>query len=154
MQSSGYPLTWVNGMPRRPFFEKCRELRITTAADHYLQRHILIARTLLALDSFAAKAQLRAGIRTLGDRHRHRAGDGRHGHSGAEHRLGKADGQFDVNIVAVAAEQRVGSHTHLDQRVASRAAAKPGLTFAPEAENLTVVDPGWNRHIEPLLGCQ
>src|SRR6516165_966131 len=96
MQTSGYPLARIKGVPRRPFFEKCRELRVTTRADHHLQRHILIARTLLALDSFTAKAKLRTGIRTLRDRHRHRTGDGWHRHSGAEHGLSETDRQLDL----------------------------------------------------------
>ena len=50
---------------------------------------------------------------TVGDRH-----------ARAEHRLGEADRQLDMDIVALAAEQRVRRDMHLDQRIARRAAAK------------------------------
>ena len=85
----GHPPTRVEGVLRRPFFEKFRQLGIAASPITTFKVTYWSPAPLRALNALAAQAQLGAGIRALGDRHRHRPGDGRHRHPGAEHRLGQ-----------------------------------------------------------------
>src|SRR5215469_6673415 len=139
-------------MLRRPFFEKGRKLGIAALTNDHLEDHDLVAHAAPALNAFAAQPQLSPGIRPLRYRHRYRAGDRRHKNPGTEYRLGEADRQLDENIVAVAAEQRMRRDLHFDQRVARRPAAKTRTALAAEPQDLTILDPGGDRHVEPFFG--
>src|SRR5207247_4702059 len=126
----GNPLPRVEGMPRSPFFEEFRKLGISAWPDCHLQGDVLVAGVSGALNAFAAQPQLRAGIRALRTGHRHWAGDCRHRYSRPKHRLDEADRQLDLDIVTIAAEQRVRRDMHLDQRVAGGPAAKTRSALA------------------------
>src|SRR2546428_34561 len=75
------------------------------------------------------------GARPGGDPRRPRPGDGRHRPPRAQARLGEADRQLDMDVVALAAEEWVRRDMHLDQRIAGRAAAKTGAALALQAQH-------------------
>ena len=141
-----------------PALDELGQLGVAARADHHLQRHILVAGRIAAaspaVNALAAQPQPRAGIRTRRDRHRHRSGDGRHRHPRAEHRFGEADRQLDMDVVALAAEEGVRRDMHFDQCITGRAAAKAGAALALQAQHLTLVDAGRDRHVEPFSGRQ
>src|ERR1700720_3596868 len=59
-----------------------------------------------------------------------------------------------MDVVALASEKRMRRDMHLDQRIAGRPAAKTEAAFALQAQDLTLLDPRRDRHVEPFLGRQ
>src|SRR3546814_15759188 len=64
----------------------------------------------------------------------------RHAHGVAERGLRNADRDFAVQVVAVAHEDLVRAHAHLDVQVARRRARRAGLALAGQADAVAAVD--------------
>ena len=62
------------------------------------------------------------------------------------------EGEMDVG--ALAPEERMRRDMDLDQRVARGPAAEAGAAFALEAQDLALLDAGRDRDVEPFLGRQ
>src|SRR6185437_11484475 len=141
-------------MARRPFGEEGGERAIgLLLAEDDLQRDVLIARRArYRRDAAPLEAEHGAAIGALGHRHADRPADRRYADLAAEHRLGEGHRQFDMDVVALAAEQLVRRDMHLDQRVARRAAAQPGVALALETQDLAVGEAGGDGHVETVAG--
>ena len=69
---------------------------------------------------------------------------------GAQHRLVERDRQLDQDVVAVAGEDRVRLHRHLDEGIAGRRAAAARQALALQAQGLAGVGAGRQLHVQRL----
>src|SRR5882757_1500979 len=86
--------------------------------------------------------------RALGHAHPDLALQGRNGKRCAQGEFVEADRNGDREIVAVTTENLVRSHVHGDVQVARGGAPQTGLALAGQPDPLTVLDAGWDPHVD------
>src|SRR5947209_4517944 len=89
-------------------------------------------------------------LRARRDRHRDVAVHRRYAHLGAQHQVVDADGQVEVQIVALALVAVVVCQVHHQVQIAARSAAGPARALPGEADALAVAHPARDRHVELL----
>src|SRR5262245_17808889 len=102
-----------------PALRKFLDLRIELLRQHDLKCHVFVAMALVgARGALAFEPQHGAGIRGLRDGHADRPGRGGDVELRAQHRFRQTDRQLEVDVVALASEERVRPHLDLDQSIA------------------------------------
>src|SRR5712692_7149927 len=121
--------------------------------DHDLGPHELIAGApaLHARHAVARQAERPSASGAGRDLHRDAAAQGRHFHRRAERRLRRGDRQLDLQIVALALEERVGRDVDDQIQIAAGVGAAAALARHPHA--LAGPHPGGNLHLELSLGA-
>ena len=101
-------------------------------------------------DAFFAQPQRGAGIRSLRDRHRYRLTYCRHLDPAAQHGLLQGHGNFDMDVVILAAKERMRLDMQFDIGVARRPAAiaRHSLFFQPQ--HLPILGSFGHGHLQGL----
>src|SRR5688572_18097209 len=92
------------------------------------------------LDAAVAQAELLAALRLGGNAQLHLAPERGHAHDIPEGGLRNADRHFAMEVVAVAFEDVVRTHAHLDVEVPGRRTGRARLALARQADAVAVVD--------------
>src|SRR5690606_25180004 len=119
--------------------------------DHRLAVQVARRAAAHRLDALVAQAEQLAGLGLGGNAQFHLAVQRRHADDVAQRRLRDADGHLAMEVVAIAHEDLVRSHPHLDVQVARRGTGRAGLAFAGEADAVAVVHAGRDLHRQRLL---
>src|SRR5215472_223888 len=96
--------------------------------------------------ALVAQAKDASRLRLRRDLQHHVPVERRHRYRAAERCGRKAQRHLARKMLAVALEDRVLAHVHLDVEIAGRAAVAAGLAFAGEAHAILVVDAGRDFH--------
>src|SRR5262245_4255015 len=126
------------GGSRGNLFEQLTRLGVVRSdfRRHDLDAGYLVSpRAVRSLDAPPAQAQPGAARRARRDGQRDRTFDGRHLDLGAQHRFRDRHGQFQLDVLAGAAQMGIGAHVEIQVQVARRATrAGCGSAFAGNAQ--------------------
>src|SRR5690606_812870 len=144
-------------VPRAFFLQRAVEFSqqfflLAGEIDRSLHRHaaeqVTACATAHRLDALVAQTKDTAGLRLRRDLQRHLSIERGHDDRAAQRGRDETHRHFTGQMLAVALEDLVRLHVHLDIEVTGRTTVAAGLTFTRQADAITAVHAGRNLHRE------